>query len=343
MNTVSARPTFSEGDVSASYFENRLSALTGHAGLCAALVASGVKPGTEVVLSCLANEQVLRAIVSIGAKPVPVDVDPGTMQICAGSVEAAVNCNTRAIVANHAFGAPCDMKSLVALARHYVVTLVEDCCGAEGATLDGVPVGTLGDVSILSCAPAPGENAYLKPVMLKTASEVLHRQAAEWLQQLGGDPASAPEQAGCSTLHRRMIGTLYTENLLGLSDLQLPHLYDGASPSWSGYVIKTQHRDPLVDWLQEHGYLACKVVPLFDSEEMIVAHCHGTNCKAYGPRAAAQALVLPVDVMMTEQDAEAICSAIATYFAPELLRGRRGPQRILYATPSPDVPRAASA
>ena len=88
--------------------------------------------------------------VARGAVPVVADVDPDSQNLTADTVRAALTPRTRAIVAVHLAGWPCDMDPIMQLARERGIRVVEDCAQAHGATYKGRPVGSLGDCAAFS-------------------------------------------------------------------------------------------------------------------------------------------------------------------------------------------------
>jgi dTDP-4-amino-4,6-dideoxygalactose transaminase len=96
------------------------------AALHVALVALGVGGGDEVVTVSHSFIATSNAIRYCGATPVFVDVDPITFNIDPALVEAALTPKTKAIVAVHQLGMPCDLASLVSISRRRGVPLVED-------------------------------------------------------------------------------------------------------------------------------------------------------------------------------------------------------------------------
>src|SRR5438876_485861 len=81
------------------------------------------------------------------------DVDEATFNIDPAAVEAAVTPRTAAIVAVHLYGLPADMVRLGDIARRHGLALVEDAALAFGSSVNGRPVGALGDVGCFSFAP----------------------------------------------------------------------------------------------------------------------------------------------------------------------------------------------
>jgi dTDP-4-amino-4,6-dideoxygalactose transaminase len=122
----------------------------GTLALEAALKAVGVEPGDQVVTTSRTFVASATAAVSLGARPIFADVDRVTQNITAESVAAVLTPKTKAIVAVHLAGWPCDIDALMALAKPRGIAVIEDCAQAHGATLRGRPVGSIGDVSAWS-------------------------------------------------------------------------------------------------------------------------------------------------------------------------------------------------
>jgi len=111
--------------------------------LALSLRALGVGPGDEVVTTPISAAFTALAVLQAGARPVFVDVDPATLNLDAGRLEAALSPRTRAILPVHLYGHPADMDPVLALARDRGLAVLEDACQAHGALYRGRPVGTL--------------------------------------------------------------------------------------------------------------------------------------------------------------------------------------------------------
>jgi dTDP-4-amino-4,6-dideoxygalactose transaminase len=86
----------------------------------------------------------------VGAKPVIADVDRDSQNITAETIRAKITPRTRAIIAVHLAGWPCDMDPILAIARERNLRVIEDCAQAHGARYKGKPVGSIGDVGTFS-------------------------------------------------------------------------------------------------------------------------------------------------------------------------------------------------
>lgn len=110
----------------------------------------GLRPGDEVVLPAVCWSTSLFPIVQTGCVPVLVDVDRETLNLCPEKVEEAITDKTRAILAIHLLGNPCDIPALQTVADRHGLYLLEDCCEAHGATIAGRRVGTFGTLASFS-------------------------------------------------------------------------------------------------------------------------------------------------------------------------------------------------
>ncbi|MCZ7584536.1 MAG: DegT/DnrJ/EryC1/StrS family aminotransferase [Deltaproteobacteria bacterium] len=85
-----------------------------------------------------------------GLRPVAADIEPEGFNVDVKSVEAHITPNTKAILATHLFGAPCDIEALCALASARGLHVVEDCAHGLGATVNGRKAGTFGTAAFFS-------------------------------------------------------------------------------------------------------------------------------------------------------------------------------------------------
>ena len=125
------------------------SALTSHT-----LRARALKPGDEVITCATGFPTTVNPALLWNMVPVFVDVDIPTYNIDVAAVEAAITDKTRAIMVAHTLGNPFDVKAIKALCDKHGLWLIEDCCDALGARVDGKHVGTFGDIGTLSFYPA---------------------------------------------------------------------------------------------------------------------------------------------------------------------------------------------
>ena len=125
--------------------------LCGSGSLALELVlrACGVGRHDEVVIPTFCCTAVVAPILAAGAVPVLADVG-AELNITAATVEPALSKKTRAIIVPHLFGNPADIGSITDLVKGRNIHVIDDAAQALGAAIDGRPVGSLGDVGIIS-------------------------------------------------------------------------------------------------------------------------------------------------------------------------------------------------
>lgn len=124
--------------------------MNGTVALELALYAMGIGQGDEVVTTGRTFIASASCAVVRGARPVIADVDPESQNITADTIAAVLTPRTKAIVAVHLGGWPCDMDAIMDLARKRGLRVIEDCAQAHGATWRGRPVGSFGDAAAFS-------------------------------------------------------------------------------------------------------------------------------------------------------------------------------------------------
>ena len=122
----------------------------GTVALEAALAVLGIGAGHEVIVPSRTFIASASCAVMRGATPVVADVDRDSGTLTAQTVGAALSPQTRAIIAVHLGGWPCDMDPILAMARERNVHVIEDCAQSLGATYKGRPTGSFGDVAAFS-------------------------------------------------------------------------------------------------------------------------------------------------------------------------------------------------
>ena len=126
---------------------------SGTAALHAAYFAAGVGEGDEVITTPITFAATANAALYLGAKPVFVDIKPGSLHVDADKIEAAITDRTRVIAPVDLAGIPADLDRIMDLAGHHNLVVVEDACHALGASYKGRKVGSIADMSAFSFHP----------------------------------------------------------------------------------------------------------------------------------------------------------------------------------------------
>jgi len=248
---------------------------SGTSALELALEAVGVGPGDEVVVPSFTFIATATAVSVLGAKPVFADIDPATMTLDAKSVAAALTPRTKAVIAVHIFGQPCDLDPLLSLAKSRNIAVIEDCAQSHLATYKGRPTGSLGALSAFSFYPSKNLGAAGDAGAVTTNDAAL-RDAVIELRNCGRAASGGYHHVrvghNCRldeiqaavlrvkllrleawTAARRRVAAIYDEGLAGLP-LKLPPLGSADSkPVFHLYTIRTDRRDALAEDLRRHG------------------------------------------------------------------------------------------
>ena len=126
---------------------------SGTSGLHVGLLASGVRPGDEVIVPSFTFAGTANAVALAGARPVFADISARDFCLDASAVEDVVTDRTVGIMPVHLYGHPADLPSLQAVADRHGLQVFEDAAQAHGASLHGVPVGASGTFGVFSLYP----------------------------------------------------------------------------------------------------------------------------------------------------------------------------------------------
>jgi dTDP-4-amino-4,6-dideoxygalactose transaminase len=244
-----------------------------------ALRGLGVGPGDVVYTVSHTAVATVAAIERSGAMPILVDVDEatGTMDpsSLAGAISAALpsggTCKA-AVVAVHLYGQPAPMEEILSIARTAGLRVVEDCAQAHGARLNGLLVGTYGDVAAFSFYPtknlaALGDGGCVATNDMAVATRVRELRQYGWRDRyVSAVPGlnSRLDEVQAAILRvrlpgldgdnarRREIAARYDAGLHGTAAI-LPLARAGAGHVYHQYVIRTRRRDRLIAWLRVRG------------------------------------------------------------------------------------------
>jgi dTDP-4-amino-4,6-dideoxygalactose transaminase len=232
---------------------------SGSAAVHCAVAALNPEPGDEIVTTAITDMGALAPILYQGAIPVFADVDPRTCNVTAATVAARITPRTRAIVATHLFGNPCELAALRALADERGVMLIEDSAQAYLATVDGRAVGTWGDVACFSLQQGKhittGEGGFVA-----TDDDALARRMTLFVNKAWGygDPqpdhyflalnyrltelqgavglGQLPKLEACVEA-RRATASALTEQLRGVAGVTPPVVAENATHAYWKYIL----------------------------------------------------------------------------------------------------------
>lgn len=238
-----------------------------------ALRAVGVKYGDEVITTAHTAVATASAIVLAGAIPVFADIEEDYYTIDPAKVREAITPKTRAIIAVHIYGQPCDMDALLTIAKEYNIPLIEDCAQAHGAQYKGKKVGSIGDVSCFSFYPtknlgAIGDGGAVATNNDEIAQKVRALREYGWIGDkisytIGFNSRLDELQAAVlrvklrylqeDTEKRREIAEHYNQTLANVA--QTPKIRENCQHAYHLYVIQSKKRDVLIETLKKYAIL----------------------------------------------------------------------------------------
>ncbi len=142
--------TFEEEFAATCGRKHAVAVANGTVALELALRASGIGPGADVIVPSRTFIASASCVAMCGARPVFADIDHDSQNITAATIDAVLTPATRAIIAVHLAGWPCEMNSILELARRRDLLVIEDCAQAQGASYCGKPVGSFGHAAAFS-------------------------------------------------------------------------------------------------------------------------------------------------------------------------------------------------
>jgi len=311
--------------------DHAVATTNGTTALHAALSALGVGRGDTVVTTPFSFVASANAVRHAGAEPVFADVEPETLTLDPEAVEAVLEerDDVAAILAVHLYGAPADVTALRALADEHDVALVEDAAQAHGATLDGEPVGSLGDAACFSFYPTKNMTSGEGGMITTDDADVAER--ARRLCDHGRTNGYEHAVVGynfrmtslCAAVGRAQLERLSDFNLARrgnaaylteqLSDahVETPVEPDGACSVFHQYTIRTDDRDALREHLADRGVQSGIYYPIPIHEQPAYADVDASMPVA--ERAAERVLSLPVHPGLDIDDLATVVDAVKTF------------------------------
>ena len=168
---------------------------SGTDALVIAFRAAGIGPGDEVIVPAFSFFATAGTVMTVGAHPVFVDIDPSTYLIDTAAIEAVITLKTKAIIPVHLYGQPADMDEIMDIAERYGLHVIEDNAQAIGAMYKGKKTATIGDIGCLSFFPSKNLGAYGDGGMVTTNDDRI-AEKVRMLRMHGWKKKYFPEMLG---------------------------------------------------------------------------------------------------------------------------------------------------
>jgi dTDP-4-amino-4,6-dideoxygalactose transaminase len=248
-----------------------------------ALRACGIHRGDAVITVSHTAVATVAAIELAGAIPVLVDIEPKTFTMDPNCLEEAIReykgrrqlttqTDLKAIIPVHLYGHPADMPSIMDIASRYDLFVIEDCAQSHGAAIDGRRTGAWGHLSAFSFYPTKNLGALGDGGAVVTNDREL-AERARLMREYGWRDRYVSYLPGMNTrldeiqaailrgklrfldeenLRRQALAKVYEETLSSIN-LKLPSCSLGARHVYHQYVVRSEHRDSLKEFLRERG------------------------------------------------------------------------------------------
>src|ERR1043166_5613218 len=299
------------------------------------LRALGIGPGDEVILPAHAPAPVIEPIIYVGATPVLIDKAQGDYGPELASLEAAISPKTKAIVAVHLLGLPCDMDSIRRIAERERISVLEDSSQAQGAIYRSRRAAGLGTITAMSLGPVKNLACYGDGGIVLTRDDDLaeavrllrvHGQAEKYNHKIYGWNSRLDElQAGVLRLKiptvdrdkgpRGEIAARYDEAFRHLP-LRTPPVFSDRTSVYHQYAIETPDREPLKKFLDAKGIGNGIYYPLcLHHHESWTAKKLPKYSLPEAERYARENLALPVFAELRDEEVDYIIAAVREYFS----------------------------
>jgi len=250
-----------------------VSCANGTDSLYIAMVALGVTPGDEVIAPAHSWISTTETITQAGGRVVFCDTDLNTHTIDPVSLESKITPRTVGIIPVHLYGQPADMDPVMAIAKKHKLWVLEDCAQAHLAKYKGKIVGTFGNAGSFSFYPGKNLGAMGDAGAIVTSDSALaermtmfsrHGGLKKGMHLIEGINSRLDGlQAAILTVklpyleswtkRRQDRARRYTALLSPLKEIAIPDEFEGREHVWHLYVIRSDRRDELAEYLVASG------------------------------------------------------------------------------------------
>lgn len=300
------------------------------------LDALGIGPGDEVITTPFTFFATAESVSRVGATPVFVDIDPVTYNLDVSQLRERITPRTKAILPVHIFGQPADMDEVMEVARQHDLLVVEDACQAIGAEYRGRKVGSLGHAACFSFFPTKNLGGYGDGGMVVTDDDSLARKLRS-LRVHGRTPTSKYintrigynsrlDELQAAVLRvklrrleewneaRRRKARLYNE-LLRDVPVETPVEAAERSHIYHLYIIQTEEREALIDYLKQNGVATGVYYPIpLHLQEVYRSLGYGEGSLPRVEKAAKRTLALPLYPEMPEDKVRYVAEVVRRFF-----------------------------
>jgi dTDP-4-amino-4,6-dideoxygalactose transaminase len=317
-----------------------VSCANGTDSLYIAMVALGVRNGDEVIAPAHSWISTTETITQAGGKVVFCDTDKDTFTIDPKSIEEKITPNTVGIIPVHLYGQPADMDAIMAIAKKHNLWVLEDCAQAHIARYKGKLVGTFGDIASFSFYPGKNLGAMGDAGAVVTNDQALAEKMAMFARHGGlkkGDhkieginsrldgiqaailSVKLPHLQNWTAL-RQNRAARYSDLLSSVPSIKIPTVAEGREHVWHLYVIKSNERDGLANYLSKNGVQTIVNYPValpFLPAYSRLSHQHSDFPNAF--KNQSEILSLPIYPELGDEQMDRVAAIISEYFRKALV------------------------
>ena len=308
---------------------------SGTEALLIAMMALGLEPGDEVITTPFTFAATGEMIVLLGAKPVFVDIEPGTCNIDATQIEARITPRTRAIMPVSLYGQVADMDAINAIAARHGLAVIEDAAQSFGATYTGSagPARKSGHLSTFGCTsffPSKPLGCYGDGGALFTDDDALaqacreirvHGQSARYTHTrigVGGRMDTLQcavvlaklERFEWEIAQRLALGERYRQRLSGVAGVRLLEVRPDRDCVWAQFTVFVEHREAVQAALAAAGIPTAVHYPKPLHHQPAYAALCCPECCPVSVSAGQQVLSLPMSADLTHAQQDRIVAAL---------------------------------
>ena len=299
-----------------------------------AIESLNLPPNSEIMVPANSFIATSEAVTRSGHKIVFCDVDPNNYTISKSSMEAQLSSRTQAIILVHLYGHPCNMDDILIFAKKNKLKIIEDCAQAHGAEFRNKKVGSIGDIGTFSFYPGKNLGAYGDGGAIVTNDPDLagqcrmianHGRLSKYDHKFEGRNSRLDGlQAAILSVKltkldewteaRIKVADYYSRELHSISSLVLPCRESWAKHVYHLYVIRTQERDLLKNYLASHEIESGIHYPISLPKLRAYDHLRQNTSDYFTNEADSKLLSLPIGEHLSNNNLNKVITTIRDFF-----------------------------
>lgn len=296
-----------------------------------------IHPEDEVIVATNSFVATALGVSKAGAKPILVEADERTFNICPKAIEKAITPKTKAIALTHLYGQAADMDAINALAKKHNLKVFEDSAQAHGSIYKGKKCGNLGDAAGFSFYPTKNLGAIGDAGAVTTNDDKLALRL-KLLRSYGAAIKYHHDELGTNSrldelqaaflleklphldkwnAHKKKLANYYLANLKDVKGIILPFVPEWADPIWHVFTIRVLDgkRAALVKYFEDKkiGYNIHYPVPIH-LQKCYADLGHKKGDFPLSEQIAEELFSFPLDAYHTEKEIDYVIAAVKDFF-----------------------------